>query len=464
MKRTLTLILACCICVCPVAGAGQPDMPKGAAVKFHFDNSVTDTDGNESLYLFNRKDCSEVTPVTEPDFDRATGGLRVNEYYAVDYDISKSKCISVVMRVRLGRIMDDDGPCAVVNSRNEYALRSPVFFVDARYDAVFWYNESKEKSRYEQWQLARLPEADDDGFHTYVATWDGDRVDLYVGDGHYTWTDVRRLKYSCDRLVLCPMRQAVVTDLALYGRRLSGTEIASLLGIDGVGPALNEGTLDKDSLEESKRTDLQFKGLNYAALILNVVIALGCIIFRRRSDDIAYYRFEGSVLALLVAGVSLVPVCILNGSNKPVFIAAVIVSLISYILVARRPVCRDEWEREQNELAAGAGKDGPDTRHVAGGLVKGVFSFLAGVVVWVFFKVFGSFFGATKLYEVYKDNLYVGTATGFDLMQFVSNILIFVFLVGFAVALAFFLSQIIAVLTLLLPLVALFRYNIFDGD
>ena len=87
MKRTLTLILACCICVCPVAGAGQPDMPKGAAVKFHFDNSVTDTDGNESLYLFNRKDCSEVTPVTEPDFDRATGGLRVNEYYAVDYDI-----------------------------------------------------------------------------------------------------------------------------------------------------------------------------------------------------------------------------------------------------------------------------------------------------------------------------------------------------------------------------------------
>ena len=72
--------------------------------------------------------------------------------------------------------------------------------------------------------------------------------------------------------------------------------------------------------------------------------------------------------------------------------------------------------------------------------------------------------GLKKYVEWYKDNLYAGTATGFDLMQFVSNILIFVFLVGFAVALAFFLSQIIAVLTLLLPLVALFRYNIFDGD
>lgn len=461
MMRPLILVTAV-ICMAMPVVAAEPLLPKGAELRYHFDNSVTDTDGNASLGLFNRRDCSDIAPITDPDFDRKTGGLRLNDYFIVDYDISSLKRISIVMRARLGRIKDDEGPCAVVNSRYESPLRYPLFFVDARYDAVFWYDESRE-TRYQQWQLAPQPEADGEGFHTYVVTCNGDRIDLYVGDGHYAWTDVRRLKYECDRLILCPMRNSVVTDFAIYDRLLAQSEIASIVGVEKIGPAVTEGTLDKDNLEEVKRTDLQFNWLNYGALVLNILIAVGCIAFRRRSDDIAYYSFEGSVFAVLAVVVSLVPVCFLNGSNKPVFIAAVIVSIISYIFVARRPVSQDEWEREQQSLADGTGNGDSDSRSV-GDLIKGAFSFFGRMIAAAFFKVFGEFFGAVKTYEVYKDNQYTGTTSGFDLTQFVSNMMICVLLVGLAVALAFFVSQIIAVLSLLLPLIALFRYNIFADE
>ncbi len=127
MMRPLILVTAV-ICMAMPVLAAEPLLPKGAGLRYHFDNSVTDADGNASLGLFNRRDCSDIAPITDPDFDRKTGGLRLNDYFIVDYDISSLKRISIVMRARLGRIKDDEGPCAVVNSRYESPLRYPLFF------------------------------------------------------------------------------------------------------------------------------------------------------------------------------------------------------------------------------------------------------------------------------------------------------------------------------------------------
>lgn len=372
MKMTkLLLLVAAMIAWTGISKADGLDLPDGAVVKYRLDKTVTDETGSFELKRYD-KGTGAVSDLRNPVF--ADGGLAVKACYAVDRKLPsyESKPLGIVMRCRLGGKLVDACPFMLTKAGSPRKILRP-FIIDGDSIRIFGHAA---KQKHSWWSLP-LPKADEDGFRTFIYTRRGSYCELSTGDRRYEFYDDAPGSAGLDRLVICPTGDMVITELAVYDKTLSVGEKLTIVGRKKCRwLEFGEADIYDDAKDERGKTAMMWVYISF-----NCALAAFAVYQRRKpSRNIAGYRFNGRLWVVLAAVAAMaVNVFLYMRGGLELSLAVYVVSLISYIIVARRPVTYAELEEERAlaEYENGQNKGG---KYGKGELMKDVGKLGSGIL------------------------------------------------------------------------------------
>ncbi len=105
-----TLILTLAVMLCAVtASAEEVSRPSGALADYHFDNTIEGQSSWFPLQTYDPK-TNSFSPVEDPRFAK-DGGLVLDRYYTIDgLSLRQHRSQTLVVRLRIGKPVDDEGP------------------------------------------------------------------------------------------------------------------------------------------------------------------------------------------------------------------------------------------------------------------------------------------------------------------------------------------------------------------
>lgn len=340
MKRSLLTIAALLFAVTATSAREIP-LPKGALINYHLENTVKDKITGRSLKVYD-PGTNSYSEAEKPEYAK-DGGLVLDRYYAITQDLSVKRYPkhSIIVRLRAGRQINDEGPLMRFKSSDQDCSNGRYLFrmygdeigITGRREAT-----DKESIDYRM----GLPKSDASNCRVYVMTYDNGKWTITVGNKRCSFYDDSETGTRIDRLLLCPFKKGVVTDVIFYGRCLSEDEVREFTGKD-VEYDLTIG--DKDPLNESRRSKL----MPVLFILLNIVLAAVAVpLRRRRRESVVKNRFNGSLLVIVAVIIGAGGyIYIFSGSGSfALNLALIVVSLISYILISFRPVTRQELDEE----------------------------------------------------------------------------------------------------------------------
>lgn len=340
MKRSLLTIAALLFAVTATSAREIP-LPKGALINYHLENTVKDKITGRSLKVYD-PGTNSYSEAEKPEYAK-DGGLVIDRYYAIDQDLSVKRYPkqSIIVRLRVGKKMKDAGPLwRFMSGGKDWLLGKHLFKIDGDNLGLNAKRSAADKESIDYWM--GLPKSDASNCRTYVLTNDNGKCTLTVGNKRCSYYDDTGLELKMDKVLLCPFKKGVVTDVIFYGRCLSEDEVREFTGKD-VEYDLTIG--DKDPLNESRRSKL----MPILFILFNTVFAAVAVLRRRRRrEDVVKNRFNGSLLVIIAVIIGAGGyIYIFSGSGSfALNLALIVVSLISYILISFRPVTRQELDEE----------------------------------------------------------------------------------------------------------------------
>ena len=429
MKR-LPLTLAVMLCAM-AASASEMSIPDGALLNYRFDNTVTDMVEGNMLMTYD-PETGSCTPVDDPEYAK-DGGLVLDRYYAVegDFSIRLYQSQSIVVRMRTGKQIDDAGPLLRFGDADSGSTGGKYLFeIDG--DNIIVYGASSSKTESFRYSM-KLPKADKSG---------------YITDDGFK-------KSEMDRLVLCPFKDGVITDLAFYNKRLTLQDVERITGQE-LKYDLEIG--DKDSAGNNPGRIIW----PIVFIILNIWLASVAVKQRREMDEQGrHYTFNGNPVIILISAVGVLCYIILmfRGGGVAFFIGLIqlAVSIAAYLLLAYRPVSQEEFRILEAEKARQReeGKKGMKPMDYIKELLvllAGSAASLAGKTIT---KAGETMADSTRIEETYLNGTLVKREKTLDIISLITPLIGVAVAIGFVIALFFMAVQIVVSLMSFLPL---YRY------
>lgn len=452
MKR-LPLTLAVMLCAM-AASASEMAIPDGALMNYRFDNTVTDMVEGNMLMTYD-PETGSCTPVDDPEYAK-DGGLVLDRYYAVegDFSIRLYQSQSIVVRMRTGKQIDDAGPLLRFGDADSGSTGGKYLFeIDG--DNIIVYGASSSKTESFRYSM-KLPKADKSGYITYVVTYSYGYCVVYAGNKRCAfYADDGFKKSEMDRLVLCPFKDGVITDLAFYNKRLTLQDVERITGQE-LKYDLEIG--DKDSAGNNPGRIIW----PIVFIILNIWLASVAVKQRREMDEQGrHYTFNGNPVIILISAVGVLCYIILmfRGGGFAFFIGLIqlAVSIAAYLLLAYRPVSQEEFhileaEKARQREEGQKGMKPMDYIKELLVLLAGSAASLAGKTIT---KAGETMADSTRIEETYLNGTLVKREKTLDIISLITPLIGVAVAIGFVIALFFMAVQIVVSLMSFLPL---YRY------